>query len=80
MIFQKIKDGKWKIYQNTPFEIKVLNYLSLNFATLEYEYICKNCKKIFPIYSSRCPHCHELYTEELILKLGENKKIENIEL
>jgi tetratricopeptide (TPR) repeat protein len=77
---KKIKDDKWKIYKNTPFEIKALNYLPLNLATLEFEYICSNCKKIFPLYSTRCPNCNELFTEELILKLSENKKIKNIEL
>ncbi|GAX88045.1 conserved hypothetical protein [Lebetimonas natsushimae] len=77
---KNIKDNKWKIYKNTPFEIKALNYLPSNLATLEFEYICSNCKKIFPIYSTRCPHCNELFTEELILKLSENKIVENIEL
>lgn len=77
---KNIKDNKWKIYKNTPFEIKALNYLPSNLATLEFEYICSNCKKIFPLYSIRCPHCNELFTEELILKLSENKKIKNIEL
>jgi hypothetical protein len=76
----KIKDNKWKIYKNTPFEIKALNYIPLNLATLEFEYICSNCKKVFPIYSTRCPHCNELFSEELILKLSENKIITEIEL
>jgi tetratricopeptide (TPR) repeat protein len=77
---KKIKDKKWRIYKNTPFEIKALNYLPNDIAILEFEYICKNCKKVFPIYSSRCPHCNELFCEELILKIGENKKLVNLEI
>jgi tetratricopeptide (TPR) repeat protein len=77
---EKIKDDKWKIYNNTPFEIKALNYLPSNLAILEFEYICSNCKKVFPLYSSRCPHCNELFSEELILRLGENKTLREIEL
>jgi tetratricopeptide (TPR) repeat protein len=77
---KKIKDEKWKIYNNTPFEIQALNYLPSDLATLEFEYICTNCKKVFPIYNSRCPHCNELFTEELLLKLSENKEMRNFEL
>jgi tetratricopeptide (TPR) repeat protein len=75
-----IKDEKWKINENTPFEIKALNYLPSDLATLEFEYICTNCKKVFPLYSSRCPNCNELFCEELILKLSENKELRGLEL
>jgi tetratricopeptide (TPR) repeat protein len=76
----EIKNNKWVIDENTPFEIKALNYIPSSLATLEFEYICTNCKKIFPLYSSRCPNCSELFSKKLIIKLVENKRLENFEL
>ena len=61
------------------FELEALKYLPADLADLEFEYICNNCKKTFPLYSTRCPNCHELFTESLIVKLTEKKDIENIE-
>jgi len=77
---KEIKENKWKIYKTSPFEIKALNFLPSNLAVLEFEYMCKNCKKIFPIYSKRCPNCNELFSEELILKLSEKKEVNYMEL
>jgi len=52
-----------EIYEKAPiFEIEVLKYLPKNFAILEFEYICSNCKHIYPIYEERCPNCKELFT------------------
>ncbi len=31
-------------------------------ATLNFEFICKSCKNIHPIYDKRCPHCHSILT------------------
>jgi len=62
-----------------PFEIEVLKYVPKNLAELEFEYVCQNCKKIFPLYSTRCPNCHELFSQELIVKVAQKKNIENIE-
>ena len=31
-------------------------------ATLDFEYICSSCKHSFPIFDTRCPHCHEILT------------------
>ena len=31
-------------------------------ATLDFEYICSSCKHSFPIFETRCPHCHEILT------------------
>ena len=40
-----------------------LNYSSIKVnATLSFEYICSNCKKIMPLYSNRCPHCNNILT------------------
>ncbi len=65
--------------KKAPFEIEVLKNLNNNIAELEFEYICENCKKAFPLYSTRCPKCHELFTQKLIIKLMEKKEVENIE-
>jgi tetratricopeptide (TPR) repeat protein len=65
--------------KKAPFEIEALKYLPQNLGELEFEYICSNCKKVFPLYSTRCPNCHELFSQELIIKLSEKKDIENIE-
>ncbi len=31
-------------------------------ASLNFEFICTNCKKTHPIYESRCPHCNSILT------------------
>ncbi len=31
-------------------------------ATLNFEFVCSSCKHSFPIYDTRCPHCHEILT------------------
>jgi tetratricopeptide (TPR) repeat protein len=31
-------------------------------ATLDFEYICSSCKHTYPIFDTRCPHCHEILT------------------
>jgi len=65
--------------KEAPFEIEALKYLPKNLAELEFEYYCQNCKKTFPLYSTRCPKCHELFTQKLITKLSKSHKVENIE-
>ena len=73
-----IKKSK-KCSKKAPFEIEAMKYLPKNLAELEFEYYCENCKKTFPIYSVRCPVCHELFTQKLLLKLSPKRNIENIE-
>jgi len=68
-----------KCNKKAKFEIEALKYLPENLVELEFEYYCENCKKTFPLYSTRCPKCHELFSQKLITKLAENKKVENIE-
>jgi len=63
--FIQIKAAKKEIETtiNSPiFELEVLKNLPENLAELEFEYICSNCKHIYPIYEERCPHCKELFT------------------
>ena len=64
--------------KKAPFEIEVLKNLDKNIAEPEFEYICNNCKKTFPLYSSRCPKCGELFTQKLLIRLMEKKEVENI--
>lgn len=65
--------------KKAPFEIESLKYLPENLAEIEFEYYCRNCKKTFPIYSTRCPKCHELFTQKLLIKLSPRHNLENIE-
>jgi len=44
------------------FELEVLKYLPKDLVNLEFEYICQNCKHLYPIYDERCPNCKELFT------------------
>jgi lipopolysaccharide biosynthesis regulator YciM len=54
------------------FELEVLKYLPKNLADLEFEYICSNCKHIYPIYEERCPNCKELFTLKVEPVISEN--------
>jgi lipopolysaccharide biosynthesis regulator YciM len=50
-------------------------------ATLSFEYICKECKHIFPIYAPRCPNCHSILsldTEAIIEKKAYIEKSESL--
>jgi len=37
---------------------------------LNFEFICTKCKKIHPIFESRCPHCEDILTFKVDPKLG----------
>ncbi len=52
-----------------PFEIEVLKQLPTEMAILDFEYICSECKNIFPIYEYRCPKCKELFSMKVEMKL-----------
>lgn len=60
------------------FELAVLiairNSTSKVDIDLNFEFICSKCKKLHPIYESRCPHCHEILTFNVITKLSKNIK------
>jgi tetratricopeptide (TPR) repeat protein len=62
-----------------PFEIEVLKQLKKDFADLEFEYVCRNCKKIFPLYSTRCPNCHQLFKHKVLFNVVERKDLKEIE-
>jgi len=65
--------------EKAPFEIEVLKNLKGGFADLEFEYVCQNCKKIFPLYSTRCPKCSQLFKYKLLFNVVEKKELRNIE-
>jgi lipopolysaccharide biosynthesis regulator YciM len=56
------------------FELEVLKYLPQHLADLEFEYICQNCKHIYPIYEERCPHCKELFSFKVESIITQNIK------
>jgi len=55
------------------FELAVL--ISTNNSTskvninLNFDFICKKCKKLHPIYDSRCPHCNSILTFQVKAQL-----------
>ena len=68
-----------KCEKKAPFEIEVLKQLKKDFADLEFEYVCQNCKKLFPLYSTRCPNCHQLFKQKVLFNVVEKKELKNIE-
>jgi len=54
---------------NLPFELEVLANLKKDIATLEFEYICNKCKKVFPLDFVRCPNCNSLFSVKVIWNL-----------
>jgi tetratricopeptide (TPR) repeat protein len=68
-----------KCEDKAPFEIEVLKQLKNNSADLEFEYVCKNCKKIFPLYSTRCPNCHQLFKHKLLFNIAPKKDLRDLE-
>ena len=63
--FIQIKGAKKELVttiKSPIFELELLKYAPKELADLEFEYICSNCKNIFPIYEDRCPKCKELFT------------------
>ena len=63
------------------FEINILIMLQKNKnhnqADLNFEFICKKCKNIFPIYENRCPHCHEILSFQIEPEITKNYIEEN---
>lgn len=61
---------------SSQFELGIL--ISTNNSTskvnidLNFEFICKKCKKTHPIYESRCPHCQEILTFKVEPKLAKS--------
>ena len=55
-----------KAKQSDIFEFNVLiatnDYKNNINIDLNFDFICTKCKKIHPIYASRCPHCNSILT------------------
>ncbi len=58
---------------SSVFELDVLINLnkSVN-ATLSFEYICDNCKVVFPFAFNRCSSCHSIDTSRIELSLSKD--------
>lgn len=64
-----------------PFALDVLGKLqSVGYtkATLGFEYLCSECKQIFPIHFYRCPHCQSINTVTIQTTLTKADNEENI--
>jgi len=75
--FIQIKAAKKEIEcskKSPVFELEVLKHLPKNLAELEFEYICSNCKHIYPLYDERCPNCKELFTYKVETTISGNIK------
>lgn len=42
-------------------------------ADLTFEFVCTSCKKMHPVYESRCPHCHSILSFKVKHHLTKNK-------
>jgi tetratricopeptide (TPR) repeat protein len=55
-----------EVQNSTTFEFDMLIIAkkahSNFYIDLNFQFICKKCKSIHPIYESRCPHCHKILT------------------
>ncbi|QOY54599.1 tetratricopeptide repeat protein [Candidatus Sulfurimonas marisnigri] len=59
--------------KSSIFEFNVLiNLDSKVNATLSFEYICDNCKQVYPFAFNRCSSCHTLETSRVELSLAKN--------
>lgn len=59
--------------KSSVFELDVLINLnkSVN-ATLSFEYICDNCKQVYPFAFNRCSTCHSIDTSKVELSLAKD--------
>jgi len=58
---------------SSVFEFDVLINLNKNVnATLSFEYICDNCKVVFPFAFNRCSSCHAIDTSRIEMSLSKD--------
>jgi len=50
--------------------ISVQNSTTSSDMDLNFEFICTKCKKVHPIYDTRCPHCSDILSFKVEPKLG----------
>lgn len=66
---------------DAPFAVDVLGKLrstGYTKATLGFEYVCSECKQVFPIHFYRCPHCQSIHTAKIQTLLSLASHEENI--
>jgi lipopolysaccharide biosynthesis regulator YciM len=66
---------------DVPFALDImmrLRTLEFTKATVGFEYVCRECKQIFPIHFYRCPQCHSVHTASIQSKLIQTENEENI--
>ncbi len=79
MVLQDLYTAKGYINsskESENFELNVLialkNSTTETQLDLNFEFICKKCKKTHPIYESRCPHCEDILSFKVEPKLGKS--------
>ena len=67
--------------ESEVFQLNILIMLQKNKknkqADLNFEFICKKCKNIFPIFENRCPHCHDILSFQIEPEITKNYIEEN---
>jgi len=62
-----------EVQKSSVFEFDVLINLNKNVnATLSFEYICDNCKQVFPFGFNRCSSCHAIDASRVELSLAKD--------
>ena len=67
--------------QNAKFEFEVLGKLqSLGYshATLSFDYVCGECKQVFPIHFYRCPNCQSINSVKIQMSIAKASNEENL--
>lgn len=67
--------------QEMPFALEMLAKLKSiqeERATLGFEYLCHECKHVFPIHFYRCPHCQTINTVTIQLSIHKAHHEENL--
>lgn len=59
--------------KSSVFELDILININKSVsATLSFEYICDNCKVIYPFAFNRCSSCHSIDTSRVELSIGKD--------
>jgi tetratricopeptide (TPR) repeat protein len=74
--------GNDLILESYLFELDIIKKLEVsnsNMVGLSFEYICDDCKNIYPLYQNRCPNCRKVLSmkPEAILVNNNNKHESN---
>ncbi len=61
-----------KVQESPIFELDVLirlKHINYHKADLRFEYICKECKQVFPLFFYRCPNCYAFDSARMIFMI-----------